>query len=114
MPPTLPICGLMATLCAASRYRLYMAQTGRCQYGRVREGLEAATSAYRAAQAAVGDAERALTAAKQDVPVARERLHAAIAVAARSGMKQVELISITGYNRESIRRILRAAGIEPE
>ena len=104
----------MATLREASRYRPYMAQIRSCQYGRVRGELEAAASAYRAAQAAVGDAERALAAAKQDVPAAREKLHAAIATASRSGMKQVELISITGYNRESIRRILRAAGIEPE
>lgn len=104
----------MATLCEASRYRLYMAQTRSCQYGRVRGDLEAAANAYRAAQAAVGDAERALSAAKQDVPAAREKLHATMAAAARAGMKQVELIAITGYNRESVRRILRAAGIEPE
>lgn len=104
----------MATLSEASRYRLHMAQNGACQYGRVRGDLEAATAVYRAAQAAVSDAERALVQAKADVPAARERLHAAIAKAARAGMKQVELISITGYNRESIRRILRAAGVEAD
>jgi DNA-binding transcriptional regulator LsrR (DeoR family) len=29
------------------------------------------------------------------------------------GMRQNEIVAITGYTRESVRRILRAAGVEP-
>ena len=76
--------------------------------------LEAAARAYRAAQAAVGAAERAVGEARTRVPAARERLHAAIVAAARDGVRQADLVKMTGYNRESIRRILRAGGIEPE
>jgi hypothetical protein len=79
----------------------------------VQDDLEAAVHAYRAAQAAVGDAERGLAEARAGVPVARERLHAAIVAAARRGVRQVDLIRLTGYNRESIRRILRAGGVDP-
>ena len=34
-------------------------------------------------------------------------LHSAIAAASRSGVKQVELVRITGYSRERIRQITR-------
>ena len=78
------------------------------------DDLEAAVRAYRAAQAAVGAAERAATEARTRVPAARERLHAAIVAAARAGARQADLVKVTGYNRESIRRILRAGGIEPD
>lgn len=30
------------------------------------------------------------------------------------GMRQNEIVSVTGYTRESVRRILRAAGVEPD
>ncbi len=90
-----------------------MDQTGPCEYGRVLDDLEAAVRAYRAAQAAVSDAERAVVESRAEVPVARERLHAAIVAAARAGVRQTDLIQVTGYNRESIRRILRAGGVEP-
>jgi Tfp pilus assembly protein PilX len=89
-------------------------QTGACEYGRVLDDLEAATHAFRTAQAAVGDAERAVVEAKAQVPAARDRLHAAIVAAALAGARQTDLIRVTGYNRESIRRILRAGGVEPE
>lgn len=77
------------------------------------DDVAAATRVYRAAQAAVGDAEQRVAEAKADVPPARERLHAAIVAAARAGARQHELVTVTGYNRESVRRILRAAGIAP-
>jgi hypothetical protein len=33
--------------------------------------------------------------------------------AARSGMRRVDIVKVTGYTREGVRRIVRAAGIEP-
>lgn len=98
----------------AARYRHHVAQTGACDYGRVSDDLEAATRALRAAQDAVGEAEQALTDAKAQVPPARERLHAAIVRAAKAGMRQGGIVAVTGYNRESVRRILRAGGVEPD
>lgn len=44
---------------------------------------------------------------------ARQRLAAAIAEAARGGMRQVEIVKVTGYTRERVRQICRAAGVEP-
>ena len=78
------------------------------------DDLEAATRAYQAAQAAVVAAERHVVEVKADVPVARERLHAAVVAAARKGARQSDLIRVTGYNRETVRRILRAGGVEPD
>lgn len=60
--------------------------------------LESASLAYRKAKAALD--------------VARPRLAAAIADAARAGVKQAEIVRVTGYTREQVRRICRAAGIE--
>jgi aryl-alcohol dehydrogenase-like predicted oxidoreductase len=77
------------------------------------DDLEAATHAYREAQAAVGDAERDLAAVKAEVPLARGRLAEAIVRAARAGVRQVDIVRVTGYNRERVRQICRAAGIEP-
>ncbi|MDQ7906742.1 hypothetical protein RB614_19690 [Phytohabitans sp. ZYX-F-186] len=78
------------------------------------DDLEAATRAFREAQAAVGDAEQALADVKAKVPQARERLHAAIVRAAKAGTRQGEIVAVTGYNRESVRRILRAGGVEAD
>lgn len=75
------------------------------------DDLVAATRAYRAAQDHVQEAEQALVDARDQVPVAREKLHAAMVKAAKAGARQTEIIKITGYNRESVRRILRAGGI---
>jgi hypothetical protein len=44
---------------------------------------------------------------------AREALAEAIVEAARSGMRQVDIVKVTGYTRERVRQIVRAAGIEP-
>jgi multidrug resistance efflux pump len=79
----------------------------------VLDDLEAATRAYREAQAAVDDAERNLAAVKAEVPVARGRLAEAIVRAARDGVRQTTIVKVTGYNRETVRRICRAAGVEP-
>lgn len=61
--------------------------------------LAAAAAAYRKAKAAID--------------TARPRLAAAIIDAARNGRKQGEIVAATGYTRERIRQICRAAGVEP-
>jgi hypothetical protein len=45
---------------------------------------------------------------------ARAELHAAIAEALESGIRQAELVTMTGLSREHIRRVARAAGIKAE
>ncbi|MGC9671241.1 hypothetical protein ACNTMW_32430 [Planosporangium sp. 12N6] len=82
------------------------------------DDLESAMRAYREAQAAVGDAraqaERLISDAKAEVDHARERLAAAIVEAARSGVRQVDIVRRTGYTRERVRQICRAAGVEAD
>lgn len=63
-------------------------------------GLEEAAQAYADAKAAVD--------------AARERLGDEIVKAARSGMRQTEIVRISGYTRETVRRLCRAAGVESE
>lgn len=57
--------------------------------------LVAATTAYRAAQEHLDDARRALA--------------GAVVAAANSGVRQTEIVRITGYTREHIRRLVRDA-----
>jgi F0F1-type ATP synthase membrane subunit b/b' len=84
----------------------------------VSDNLESAVRAYQEAQAAVGDAqsaaERLIAEAKADTVRARERLADAIVEAARDGMRQVDIVRKTGYTRERVRQICRAAGIEAD
>jgi AcrR family transcriptional regulator len=79
--------------------------------------LAAAVRAYEEARAAVADAEneadRIVTKAKDQVVKARSRLAEAIVAAARAGVRQVDIVRVTGYTRERVRQICRAAGIEP-
>lgn len=80
--------------------------------------LDDAAKAYRAAEAAVVRAESAararIEAARRERVAARERLHAAIVAAGREGMKQTEIMRVSGYSRERVRSILRAGGVEPD
>lgn len=76
------------------------------------DDLEAATLAYADAQTAVTDAQRRVAEARDRVPEARERLAQAIVTATQAGARQVDVIRVTGYSREQVRRILRAAGVE--
>ncbi|OLB78815.1 MAG: hypothetical protein AUI14_12110 [Actinobacteria bacterium 13_2_20CM_2_71_6] len=80
--------------------------------------LDAAAKAYRAAEVAVQRAEETATArlkaARDARAEARHRLAEAIVDAAREGTRQVDIIRITGYSRERVRTILRAAGVEPD
>jgi hypothetical protein len=59
------------------------------------DALEAATEAYRAAQQALDSRRQALA--------------AAIVAAANSGVRQTEIVRITGYTREHIRQVVKAA-----
>ncbi len=78
------------------------------------DDLEAAVREYKDAQAAVVAAQQQVADARAHVPVARERLAAAIVAATRAGVRQVDIVRVTGYGREHVRRIVRAAGIVPE
>ena len=80
--------------------------------------LDDAAKAYRAADAAVDRAKSAaaarIDAARQARTEARQRLHEAIVAEARQGTPQVEIIRRSGYSRDRVRTILRAAGVEPD
>lgn len=79
---------------AAQQYRLALeAETA------AREALAVAQSRRREAGAAVAAARG---------PLAQE-----IVNAAKAGRRQVEITRVTGYNRERVRQICRAAGVEP-
>lgn len=66
----------------------------------------AQASAAASAQRAAEDREK--------VTEARDQLAAAIVAAARDGMRQVDIVRVTGYTRERVRQILRAHGITPD
>ena len=51
--------------------------------------------------------------AKAALDAVRPRLAAAIVAAARSGVRQSEIVKTTGYTRERVRQICREAGVEP-
>ena len=82
--------------------------------------LTAAAEAYQRARdleaAAKKKAERArqaVTAARKEAERQREVLAEAIVAAARAGHGNAEIRRVTGYHRERIRQICRAAGVEP-
>ncbi len=68
----------------------------------------------------VGEAEElakaadAYSHASEELAAARSSLAEKIVQAARSGMAQTEIVRLSGYTREHVRRISRAAGLEPE
>jgi len=84
--------------------------------------LEDLARAYRTAEKAVPAARQAaaraaaakVAAAKVARDQARERLAAGIVAEYRAGTRQAEIARRTGYSREHVRRILRAAGIEAD
>jgi DNA invertase Pin-like site-specific DNA recombinase len=63
-------------------------------------GLEKAAQAYAETKAAMD--------------AARDRLAEEIVKAAQAGMRQSEIVKTSGYTRETVRRICRAAGVESE
>jgi hypothetical protein len=44
----------------------------------------------------------------------RAQLVAEIVAAAKAGVRQVDIVRMTGYTRERVRQICRAAGVERE
>lgn len=84
----------------------------------MQDDLEAAAREYREAQAAIEtakeDARQLVVQARERATQARERLAAAIVAAARAGRRQKDIAETAGYQREQVRRILRAGGVEPE
>lgn len=59
------------------------------------------------------EAARRYREARDALDEARPILAAAIVDAARGGTRQAEIVRVTGYTREQVRRICRAAGVEP-
>lgn len=76
--------------------------------------LETAARAYADAQQAVADAQAEVVRLRDAVPVARQHLADAIVSATLGGMRQSEVVRLSGYSREQVRRILRAAGVESD
>jgi DNA-binding phage protein len=79
--------------------------------------LDELIRAFRRAENAVPVAERAaevkVRAAREARTAARLALAEGIVTAWRDGTSQAEIARQTGYSREQVRRILRAAGVEP-
>lgn len=63
-------------------------------------GLEAAAARFRNAS--------------DEIDQARAELADEIVKAARARVRQVHIVRITGYTRERVRQICRAAGVEPQ
>jgi predicted transcriptional regulator len=92
-----------------------------CEYGQV-DQVGDALKALRRAEADVPRArERAQAQAKRIVAEARARVEQARATLAEkivaeylAGARVAELARRSDYSRETIRRILRAAGVEPD
>ncbi|HEV8174334.1 MAG TPA: hypothetical protein VGP91_11875 [Actinoplanes sp.] len=78
------------------------------------KNLDEAATSYRRAQAALAELQAQVGTARANVESARAELAEAIVEAARRGMRQVEIVQRSGYTRESVRRIVRAAGIEAD
>jgi hypothetical protein len=100
------------TLVGPHWYVLAWPHLAGCLTPGVLSDLERAAREYAAAQDAVVAAQESLAQTRANVPVARERLARAIVAATLAGVRQVEVMRVTGYSRESVRRILRAAGVE--
>lgn len=86
-----------------------------CESGHVAGDLEAAAEAYQAARQRVDGAKAEVAAAQAALPEARQRLATAIVARYKAGGQPgrvSEIARVTGYGREQVRRILRAAGIE--
>jgi hypothetical protein len=80
--------------------------------------LDQAAAAHQAALAAVEEIKRAnaerLAAARAHVEATRVELAAAVVAEYEAGGRVGELARRARYSRETVRVILRAAGVEPE
>jgi len=91
---------------------------GHGSIGHMPRDLAAAVGAYRQAQEAIAgaqdDARQLVADARAAAEQARRDLAEAIVDAAKAGMRQKDIVEATGYTRETVRRILRAAGIDAD
>lgn len=75
--------------------------------------LESAVAKLRRAQAGLPRAEeraaRIVAEARERIEAARAELAEAIRAASAAGMRQVEIVKITGYSRERVRQIVNEA-----
>lgn len=92
-----------------------------CEYGQVdqvgkalNELRRAESDLPRAEQRAEQRAREIKAAARAKVEQARRELYAAIVAEYTAGARVGELARRAEYSRETIRRILRAAGVEPD
>lgn len=76
--------------------------------------LDEAVRAYREAQATAAVSEQRAAEDRAEVVRKREALAAAIVEAAQTGMRQIDIVRISGYSRERVRQLLRAGGVEPD
>lgn len=76
--------------------------------------LSDAVAAFHKAQANVAASEERAAEDRARLVDARAELADAIVAAAEDGMRQRDIIKITGYSRERVRQILRAGGVEPD
>ncbi|WP_406072368.1 hypothetical protein [Micromonospora sp. NBC_01638] len=76
--------------------------------------LADAVRAFHMAQATAASSAQRAAEDREKVTEARDRLADAIVEAARAGMRQIDIVRVTGYTRERVRQILRAHGITPD
>ncbi|MFI7429625.1 hypothetical protein ACIBPB_21750 [Micromonospora sp. NPDC049836] len=76
--------------------------------------LADAVRAFHMAQATAAASAQRAAEDREKVTEARDQLATAIVAAARDGMRQVDIVRVTGYTRERVRQILRAHGITPD
>jgi hypothetical protein len=53
-------------------------------------------------------------AVRASLDAARENLYPAVIEALRAGLRQVEIVRLSGYTREHVRKIARRLGIESD
>ncbi|MHA4950590.1 hypothetical protein ACX27O_25005 [Micromonospora sp. SD19] len=76
--------------------------------------LADAVRAFHMAQATAAASAQRAAEDREKITAARDQLAAAIVDAARDGMRQVDIVRVTGYTRERVRQILRAHNITPD
>ncbi|GAA4573540.1 hypothetical protein GCM10023176_38760 [Micromonospora coerulea] len=78
--------------------------------------LADAVRAFHMAQATAAASAQRAAQDREKVTEARDKLADAIVEAARDGMRQIDIVRVTGYTRERVRvrQILRAHGITPD
>ncbi len=75
--------------------------------------LEELAREFAAARAESADLRPRLEAAQKRLTELRPQIAEAIVAAARDGWRQADIVRVTGYTRERVRQICRAAGVEP-